>query len=594
MAELSTAFIDGLGADAPHSALSRLFVGDKASPDVVWFSLPGGRTLYRAGEAPDQLYLVRAGRLGVIRKGDDGRTHFLGVIKPGEPAGEMALIAGTPHSATVVAMRDSEVLVLPRQAFFAAARKDPALMAELARLMIVRARQPSSAPGMATPRVLGFISIADGPSIRPLVEKVERALQAHGYAVAVLGQEAEHAPTEWFSTVEQRHDFVLFVADRGEAPWIHLCSRQVDRLVLVGRSGQTPPIDPSAFAGRALHEHRLIDLLLVHPGNARRPEGVAAWLDAGPFASHYNIRDGYQPDVERIARILCGASVGLVLSGGGARAYAHIGAIRALRESGTPIDVLGGTSMGAIVAAGVAMEWPDEEIERRIRQAFVTSSPLADVAFPMIAMTQGKLVRDRLEEHFGETLIEELWLPFFCVSSNLTTGEAFVHDRGKLKRALRASASLPGVMPPQVQHGAVLVDGAVTNNLPVDIMRRWHRGAVVGVDVAEEGALKPADVETPKSLLRWVASGAWRRGPPVVALLIRAATVSSTRSLDALARDTDLLITPVIEGVGVQDWKSFDRAVEAGYQATVAALQTLERPLTELHEARLHDDEAHL
>ena len=169
-----------------------------------------------------------------------------------------------------------------------------------------------------------------------------------------------------------------------------------------------------------------------------------------------------------------------------------------------------------------------------------------------------------------------------------------MHDRGKLKRALRASASLPGVMPPQVQHGAVLVDGAVTNNLPVDIMRRWHRGAVVGVDVAEEGALKPADVETPKSLLRWVASGAWRRGPPVVALLIRAATVSSTRSLEALARDTDLLVTPMIEGVGVQDWKAFDPAVEAGYQATIAALQTLDRPLTELHEARLHDDEAHL
>ena len=97
-------------------------------------------------------------------------------------------------------------------------------------------------------------------------------------------------------------------------------------------------------------------------------------------------------------------------------------------------------------------------------------------------------------------------------------------------------------------------------------------------------------METPKSLLRWFASGAWRRGPPVVALLIRAATVSSTRSLEALARDTDLLVTPVIEGVGVQDWRTFDPAVEAGYQATVAALQTLKRPLTQLHGAEGHDD----
>jgi NTE family protein len=398
----------------------------------------------------------------------------------------------------------------------------------------------------------------------------------------VLGAEAEHAPTEWFSTVEQRHDFVLFTADKGETGWINLCARQVDRLLLIGRSDQAPPFEPSAFAGRAMHEHRLIDLLLVHPASAARPSGASAWIDAGPFARYFNIRDNYAPDAERIARGLCGASVGLVLSGGGARAYAHIGAVRALREAGTPIDLMGGTSMGAIIAAGVALEWTDPEIAERIRHAFVASSPLADVAFPMIAMTQGRLVRERLEENFGEMMIEDLWLPYYCVSSNLTTGEAHIHDRGKLARALRASASLPGVMPPQIQNGAVLVDGAVTNNLPVDVMRRWHRGAVVGVDVAEEGALNPQDVENPKSLFKWIASGAWRRGPPVVALLIRAATVSSMRSVEDLAQNTDLLITPMIDGVGLQDWRAFEPAVEAGYQATVAALNTLERPLTEI------------
>lgn len=590
MADFKASLADGLGDPPIDSALTRLFVGDKASPEVVWFSLPGGRTLYSVGEAPDLLYLVRAGRLGAIRKGENGESHFLGVIKPGEPAGEMALVAGSPHSATVVAMRDSEVLALPRQAFFAAARRDPALMAELARLMIVRARQPVSTAGMAAPRVLGFIGASEGPSIRPFVEKVERALQAMGYTVAVLGHEAEHAPTEWFSTVEQRHDFVLFSADRGETGWTHLCARQVDRLLLVGRGEQAPPFEPSAFAGRAMHEHRLIDLLLLHSDTADQPRGAAAWLNAGPFARHYHVREGVKADAERIARVLCGASVGLVLSGGGARAYAHIGVIRALRESGTPIDFLGGASMGAIIAAGVASGWPDDEIVRRIRHAFVDSSPLADIAFPMIAMTHGKLVRDRLHDNFGDALIEDLWLPFFCVSSNLTTGAYHLHERGMVRKALRASSSLPGVMPPQVQNGEVLVDGAVTNNLPVDIMRRWHRGAVVGVDVAGEGTIRPGDIESPPSVWRWIASGDWRRGPPIVSLLIRTATLSSARSLENLARNTDLLITPMIDGVGLQDWKLFDPAVTAGYQAAVASLATLKRPLTQLHEAPSHDE----
>lgn len=240
--------------------------------------------------------------------------------------------------------------------------------------------------------------------------------------------------------------------------------------------------------------------------------------------------------------------------------------------------------MGAIIAAGVATGWPDEEIVHRIRSAFVDSSPLSDIAFPMIAMTHGMLVRDRLKEHFGDTEIEDLWLPFYCVSSNLTTGTYQLHQRGRLRRALRASAALPGVMPPVIWDGQVLVDGAVTNNMPVDVMRRWHRGAVVGIDVAEEGAIMPADVEPPASLWRWVTSGDWRRGPPIVSLLIRTATLASSLSSEDLARNTDLLITPMIHGVGLQDWKAFDPAVEAGYQATAEALKTLKAPLTRLRE----------
>jgi NTE family protein len=589
MADLHFSLGDGLGAAALSSALARLFIGERASPEVVWFSLPGGRTLFSAGEASELLYFVRAGRLAAFRKDSEG-SHYLGVIKPGEPVGEMAMVADTPHSATVVAVRDSEILALPRRAFFAAARRDPGLMAELARLMIVRARQPASRPGSAIPRVLGFIAGSEGPPIRPFIEQIGTALTALRCSVAVIGKEAEQAPTEWFSTVEQRHDFVLFVAERGEAGWASLCARQVDRLIIVGRGADPPPDKPAAFAGDTVHENRLIDLILIHPERAERPSGVRRWLEAGPFARHLNIREGSDRDAQRLARMLCGASVGLVLSGGGARAYAHIGAIRALHEQGVPIDFIGGTSMGAIIGAGVAMGWPDEEIVRRIRRSFVDSSPLADIAFPMIAMTQGHIMRQRLAENFEDVEIEDLWLPFYCVSSNLTSGEYKVHDRGSLRTALRASAALPGIVPPMVMDGSVLVDGAVTNNLPVDVMRRLHRGAVVGVDVAEEGELRPDEIESPPSLWRFIASGQWRRGPPIVGVLIRAATVSSARSAEELARHTDLVIAPMIDGVGVQDWKMFDVAVEAGYQATIAGLKTLKRPLTELHEMEMDLD----
>jgi NTE family protein len=570
------------------SAIVRLFLGESASPDVVWFSLPGGRTLYKVNDPADTLYLLRAGRLGVIRREEGQPQQFLGVIKPGEPAGEMALIAGTPHTATVLAMRDSEVLALPRRAFFEAARKDPALMAEMARLTITRARQAAPRSGSGAPTVFALIGVSEGPPIRPMVEAIERYIMELGFTVAVLGSETHAAPTEWFSTVEQRHDIVLFVAERGEDAWTHLAARQVDRVLLIGRGEQAPPFQPSAFAGRAVHEHRLMDLVLIQPKSRKRPEGSAAWLDATPATRLFHVREGDPPDLRRMARVLTGTSVGLVFSGGGARAYAHIGVIRALREAGEPVDFIGGASMGAIIGAGAAMNWDNDEICRRIRNAFVDSSPLGDIALPMIAMTQGKLVKQRLREHFGETLIEDLWLPFFCVSSNLTSGEHHLHQRGEVWRALRASSSLPGVMPPVIWDGSVLVDGAVSNNMPTDIMRGMHRGAVVGVDVAVAKALTPEDMKRPPSLLRWVLSGEWRKGPPVVSLLIRAATVSSEKEQQDIKAACNLLVIPTIEGVELRDWKAFDPAIESGYIAMRDVLQKLDRPLIDL--AREHPD----
>ena len=137
--------------------------------------------------------------------------------------------------------------------------------------------------------------------------------------------------------------------------------------------------------------------------------------------------------------------------------------IRALREAGCPIDFVGGASMGAIIGAGIACGWDDAEIDRRIRKAFVESNPLSDYRLPVVALVKGHRVDARLREHFGDRLIEDLDLPFFAVSTNLTQGTFRVHTQGLLRNALRATISLPGILPPVVSDNQVLVDGAVLN-----------------------------------------------------------------------------------------------------------------------------------
>ncbi|MEL6746813.1 MAG: patatin-like phospholipase family protein, partial [Pseudomonadota bacterium] len=275
----------------------------------------------------------------------------------------------------------------------------------------------------------------------------------------------------------------------------------------------------------------------------------------------FHIRSGNAADLARLTRVLRGAGVGLVLSGGGARAYAHIGIVEVLRAQGVPIDFIGGTSMGAIIAACVAKGWEDAEIEARVRAAFVESNPLNDYVLPTIGVVKGEKVKRLLTEHFGaEQTIEDLWLPYYCVSTNLTSGQPYRHWGGSLVDALRASIALPGILPPMVQPEGVLVDGGATNNLPVLAMRSLHRGSVVAVDVARETALHPGPFadELNQPWHRQV------RRLPIASVLMRAATVASETGDRMEAKAADVVLTPQLGNIEIRSWGAYDEAVEAG------------------------------
>jgi len=563
--------------DTLHAALAHIFEGQR-NTRASWFALTGGERLFGEGDTADTLYLLRAGRLGVFRNEPGQPPQFLGVVRPGEPVGEMAMLAGTPHTANVVALRDSDIVALPRDAFLEAARTEPNLMVELARLMIHRARERVS--GGAEPSVFGFISARPKP-IRAFVERVAAAVQAMGFTCQIIDHSALTSATEWFSRVEDTHDFVLYVAEQDEPSWASLCARQVDRLFVVGDPLLAPPRGLPRREGSA-DTRQLTDLILLRDARMSRPANTRVWLDALQPGRWFHAQEASVADTARLARIITGEAVGLVLSGGGARAYAQIGALKALREANVPIDFVGGASMGAVVGAGPAMGWSDEELERRIRKAFVESDPLSDLAFPIIAMTHSSKVARLMEEAYGDTRIEDMPLPFFAVSSNLTTGRIEVHRQGLLRRAMRASISIPGVMPPVVIDGQVLVDGAVLKNFPTEVMRQMTSGPIVGIDMSQARGVDPATLENPPSWWRWITSGAWKGGPPIVSVLMRSATLTTDSEVEKSRAATDLLIQPRPDGIDIRDWKAYEPAVAAGYSAARAALAGLDRPVTHL------------
>ncbi len=525
-------------------------------------SIPAGQLLFEQGEPSDALYILVTGSLGVYALDGEGSEILIAMIRPGETVGEMGVVAGVPRMATVRAIRDSELMTFSKARFDYFVRRRPEMMQGISRILVNRLRQASKGVGTSIePKTVAFIAATPGVDLALVADQLANRMREDGVKVAVVGTDDAGRDGQWFSVLESEHDHVLLRGDIDDVDWLSLCTRQADRIILVGDSadhGQTR-LPESLLRQRA--GHQLLDLLLLHDDGIVLPRGAKRWLGRLNVNRHFHVRRNNSKDWSRIARIIAGRGVGLVLSGGGARAYAHIGVLKAFMQSDHPIDFVGGTSMGGIISAGVASEWNYDELEQRIRKAFVDSNPLSDYTLPFIGLVRGRKVERLLEESFGSLEIPDLWKPWFCVSSNLTNAKVHVHRTGAVCRALRASIALPGIIPPLIDDEGVLVDGAVLNNLPVDIMRSTHRGPIAAVNVARDLALKP-------DALRRESGSGWfskLRRPPIVSILIRSATVTGEEQDREQSASADLLIEPPLGNIEIRDWKAFDEAVEIGY-----------------------------
>ena len=505
--------------------------------------------------------------------------ELVGHIRPGEPVGEMSLIAGEPHEHAVYALRDTELLSISRSGFMSLVRSDPRILEKITRVIMVRMRQARKKVSRASePRVFGLLATSPTIDLKLRGRQLAASLQSMGLRVAIVGEEAVGMPASYFDELEARNDIVLLLATIGDSPWFKLTQRHSDRIWVFARADARPSTPLLRDDPSPARQFRLVDVVLLHHGAERPVATTAEWQRAAEAARIFHWNGVGDEDCRRLARVMSGKSVGIVFSGGGARAYAHIGVIKALREAACPIDFVGGSSMGAIVGAGLACGWSDHEIDWRIRKAFVETNPLSDYRLPVVALVKGHKVDARLKEHFGERLIEDLPLPFFAVSTNLTQGTFQVHTQGLLREAMRATISLPGILPPFVADRQVLVDGAVLNNFPVDVMLDVHRGRIIGVDVAQapEG-LSADDFIDPPGFFGWTAAHGFKAAPPIANLLMRAATISINPN--AHRGLTDILIAPELPGIELRDWRDYEAAVEGGYESMKQALSELKGPL---------------
>jgi NTE family protein len=545
--------------------------------ELRWLTLPGGLALFHEGEPSTSLYVVISGCIGVMIDVGESRPRIIAQIRAGETVGEMGLITGDPRSATTIALRDTELLVLDKECYEGLVARHHGLTRHLLTLLVRRLQRTTHViPQAQIPKTVAVLPISGDPPCKELLHGLAVALSADGIRVKIIDGDQSNQPTEWFHAVEAAHDLVFYHAEAEVSPWTKLCLRQADRVLCVVSE---PSRTPQSISYRPIarpDSNASTDLVFLHRGAGEDAAVARPWLDVVAPDLHCNIRLGNSGDLARLARLLTGRAIGLVLSGGAARGFAHLGVIRAPRQSGVPIDLVGGASMGSIVAAGVALEWDDAELRARLRRAFVEQNPINDYTLPLLALARGDKVTRLLRENFGEARIENLWRPYFCISSNLTAGRAMTHRTGPLWRAIRASIAIPGILPPAIQGEDVLVDGGVINNFPVDVMSNLQRGPIIGVDVATKAAPMLTATSLGDGSLWSLLRQRLRRPPPIVNVLMRSAMVSSDAQTSAYRNRVDLLLDPPIETIDLLDWKAFDRAIEAGYRHTMEALERQE------------------
>jgi NTE family protein len=554
---------------------------DAVAAELTPIALPGGAILFDVGEPGDVMYFVYRGCLGVFERDTTGAMKLINEVAAGETVGELSLIAGRKRSATVAALRDSELGMLTRESFERMGREHPHALAHLLRFIVRRLDRIVRHEGTAhPPRTFALLPLDAQTPLAEFAEKFHASLDKLAAGKPqILTSAADQRTTEWFHTVEETASHVLYLADAAPTNWTRLCLRQADRVIIVGDIDAEPPTawpmppDP----GKIFTPRR--DLVLLRAKDELQPGRTAAWMGGKSELNHHHVRLHAVDDFDRLARLMTEQSIGVVFAGGGARGFAHIGVYRALSEAGLPIDRVGGASMGALIGAGVAAGFDWQQLRDMFRTAFVNTNPLSDWTLPFVSLFSGRKVERLLREAYGEADIEDLARPFFCTAANLTTGHTDVMQHGKLWRRLRASVSLPGLLPPVLEGGQVHVDGGVMDNLPVQIMRQQGGGIVVGIDIETAGKISAGEgVEEPWSAREFLRRTIWRRKetlplPSIVKILLRSALVNSEEATARQREAADLVFRPPASGIDLLDWQAMDRAIDIGYRHAVAVIE---------------------
>jgi len=265
--------------------------------------------------------------------------------------------------------------------------------------------------------------------------------------------------------------------------------------------------------------------------------------------------------------------VGLALSGGAARGLAHVGVLRVLQKEGIPIDMIAGTSAGAVM--GAAYAWSQDTVRMTkdaLDAGWKRMAPLIDPSIPKTGFIKGKKIQDLISNYIGGNIkFSDLKIPFACVATDIDTGEEIVIDSGLVPEALRASISIPGIFTVVKREGRYLVDGGLTTPVPVEVVRCMGADFIIAVNVSPDVAVRMG-----KSNKQRVEA---RKEPNIFQVIMQSIYITTYSLARNSLENADIVIEPDLSRIGAGDFNKARELITRGRRAAQNAIPEIKREL---------------
>ncbi|XP_023238253.1 LOW QUALITY PROTEIN: neuropathy target esterase sws-like [Centruroides sculpturatus] len=446
-----------------------------------WINIESGKALYRQDDDSDCMYILLSGRLRSVLTRRDGKKELVGEYGKGDLVGVVEVLTESKRSTTIMAVRDSELAKLPEELLLTIKTKYPEIVQRLIHLLgdsILGSLQKGmtltsermlnldSRPSGSNFATVAIMAINEEVPLAAFTMELYHSLTTIGETLRLTsdfirktsGPSAFNSTNEyrlcaWLAQQEDQHKIVLYQCDLEFTPWTQRCIRQADCILIVALANQEPTVGELEKQLEHMSIKTQKELILLHRDDGLKPRNTVQWLNMRSWcSSHHHIRcpkrmfakkshtkmmDQYkkifktQPNIHSdfswLSRFLTGTTYGLVLGGGGARGAAHVGMIKAILEAGIPIDMVGGVSIGAFIGALWCAEKDITTVTQKAREWALNS----ECAINYLKIFPGAVFNRGIKEVFGERQIEDLWLPYFTVTTDITNSTMRIHTHGE-------------------------------------------------------------------------------------------------------------------------------------------------------------------